>query len=263
MKKASLLFVAIISLFFSVFLSSSFAAVVEWSQLPLMAKDGYDFSSETQIPSTVADDFLSTGASITGLTWWGSYWDATRSGGGRASYPAAHSHIWGDPVPNPPGTVTGFVISFWSDVPAKSGKPPWSHPGTLLYAEMIPLDGMQVKEAVYGTIERESGVTETVFRYDAVLPVTFLPDAGHIYWLSVQAIDPEGKPVQWGWHESIDHWNDNAVQQGFMPPGKPKGWHLLAERDMAFEVQAVPIPGSVLLLGAGLIGILGLRRKLR
>lgn len=233
------------------------AAIIKWSQQPSMdPMNGYSFSSETQVPSGVADDFFcEKGLPIIGITWWGSYWDTMYQG--QSHYPYKNSDSWGDPVPNPPGIVSRFIVTFWQDVPAGQGVPPWSHPGTLMYAETIPIASVQ--ETVYGTINRES-VTETVFQYDAALPVHFVQEAGQIYWLSIQAVDPGGDPLQWGWHESIDHWNDNAVQMGFSPTG---WWDLLPGEDMAFELKAVPIPASLLLLGSGLIGLVGLKRRLR
>jgi len=249
--------VLIVALIFLGISANAIAAIVKWSQLPSMEPmDGYSFSSETQVPSSVADDFLcKDGRPVIGLTWWGSYWNPTR--GGVSYYPYPNSDTWGDPVPNPPGTVTGFVVTFWSDIPTGQGIPPWSHPGTVVYGETIPFS--QVKETIYGTITRGSSV-ETVFQYDAALPSPFEQELGKIYWLSIQALDPNGDPIQWGWHESTDLWNDNAVQTGYSPYG---WWDFLPGEDMAFEIKVVPIPTTLLLLGTGLLGILGLKRRSR
>jgi hypothetical protein len=40
-------------------------------------------------------------------------------------------------------------------------------------------------------------------------------------------------------------------------------YYSLSDSPMRFEVNAVPIPGAVWLLGSGLIGILGIRRKMK
>ena len=234
------------------FASLSSAAVVKWSQMPSMQPfNGYSFSSETQVPAQVADDFLcENGLPVIGLTWWGSYWDPI-------VYPYSNSATFGDPASNPPGIVRGFNINIYSDVPAGSGFLPWSHPGAQGYSQYVPLDGMRVTEKVFGQIQRPAS-TQTVFQYDAKLPVPFEQVAGNIYWLSIQAVDPQGNPLQWGWQESVDHWNDNAVQIGYARQG---WWDLLTGEDMAFETKAIPIPGAVWLLGAGLLGLLGLRKR--
>jgi hypothetical protein len=203
---------------------------------------------------------------VVAIRWWGSYWDTTYVGPQGAPFiypPYPNSANWGDPAVVPPGTVQGFNILIFGDVPARAGIPPWSHPTTApVYIEQLPLDQVMVKETFYGVINRQ-GVTETVFQYDAVLPVPFEQEEGTVYWLAIQAIDPNPAgallPIQWGWHESVDHWNDNAVQSGYTNYAF-WGWDLLPDKDMAFELQVVPVPATLLLFGSGLLGLAGFRR---
>jgi hypothetical protein len=239
-----------------IFVEIAHGSIVEWSQQPSMTPgNGYAFSSETQVASQVADDFLcKNGSPVTGLTWWGSYWDSTI--GSNNYYPYRHSDGWGDPSPNPPGIVTGFNITFYQDVPAGTSVPPWSHPGAqagTVYAAYLA----SIKVTEYGVINRASS-TQKVFQYDVILDSPFKPTAGNIYWLSIQAVDDNKEPVQWGWQESVDHWNDNAVQTF---PGNPFLWEMLPGEDMAFELKAVPVPPSLLLLASGIMGFVSLRRK--
>ena len=238
--------------------SSSAASGAMWYQPPSMAPPGnaYSFSSETQVPSQVADDFYFEGGfPIVGVTWWGSYWDTTYQDSTYFPYP--NSDSWGDPAQNPPGVVSGFIISFYADISEGQGVPPWGHPGSLLYAATIPMDGVQLAETPYGAINRDAS-TQTVFQYDASLPIPFVQDPEKVCWLSIQAIDPGSSPLQWGWQESMDHWNGNAVQHGFSSKG---WWDLLPGEDMAYKLNCVPIPPSLILFGAGCLGLIGLRRR--
>jgi hypothetical protein len=154
-----------------------------------------------------------------------------------------------------------FPITFYSDVPVGQGIPPWSHPGNLLYQET--LDFASVNETKYGTIDHGANIIETVFQYNATLPTPFGQDASIIYWLSIQAIDDDGKPIQWGWHEAETLWHDNAVQWDKFFNGGINNWNLLTNKDMAFEIEVVTIPTTLLLLGSGLLDILGLKRRVR
>jgi hypothetical protein len=248
-------------LFLGIF-SSSYASVVKWSQLPRMDQYGFDFSSETQVPSAVADDWqCNDERDVIAIRWWGSYWFSMDKAG-NSYYPYPNSDHWGNPVNVPPGTVTGFIISIYNDIPAGAGDPYWSHPGNQLYEATLSMG--QVTETVYGNIDHQDGVIgdpndiiETVFQYKANLPQPFQQEIGTVYWLSIVAIDPDGNPIQWGWHESEVLIMDNAVQSGY----STIPWDLIPSKDMAFELQVVPLPNTLLLVVTGLIGILGMRRK--
>ncbi len=234
---------------------------VKWSQVPDMSPYGYDFSSETMIPSKTADDFLCESAlPIIDLHWWGSYWTPS------AGFYYSNSDNFPDPTTptdQPPGILQGFNIEFYADVPA-SGDPndpdgmPWSHPGDLLYEEFVPIT--QVSESLYGTIVHIGDVEENVWQYNVDLPRPFDQVSGTIYWLKIQAVH-YSSTIQWGWHEADSLWHDNAVQMGFGRAGK---WELLPDKDMAFELS-VPEPTAVffLLPGIGFLVLLLKRRSKR
>ncbi len=248
---------------------------VKWSQLPKMDAYGYDWSSETSIGSMVADDFLcSDPLPVTDLHWWGSYYDPG------VLYPYTSSDNHPDPTipaaggdPEPPGILQGFNIEFYRDVPAGVDPlMPWSHPGTLLYEQCIPIG--QVTETYYGTVTRVGGmIEENVWQYNVLLSVPFQQDPlrdpvdvtgdgepdGTIYWLKIQAVHCDTE-IQWGWHEAETLWWDNAVQH-WPPDANSPDWDLLGDRDMAFELTVIPEPSVFLLAGLAGLGLLGRRRR--
>jgi hypothetical protein len=232
---------------------------------PTSDLDAYAFSSETHIPipipeykaSQVADDFiLETGAPIIGVTWWGSYWDPTTKDG-TSVFPYDHSDSWGDPAQKP--MPSQFNINFYNDTAAGTGIPPWSHPNSIV--ETFDIDAQDISEVLVGTIDR-AGAVQSIYKYRAAIPGLAL-NPGTVYWIEIQAV-LGGEPIQWGWQESIDHWNDNAVQMSFPPNAITSSWwHNIPGEDMAFEITVVPVPTTLLLLGSGLIGLIGFRRRFR
>jgi hypothetical protein len=221
---------------------------VKWSQLPRMDAYGYDYSSETTVPSLAADDFLCVdGQPVIDVHWWGSYWVPG------PAWPYYTSNNFPDPtLPNdqPPGILQGFWIEFYTDIPANVDPLiPWSHPGQLLYEEFIPMAAVQ--EALYGKVVHPGGQEENVWQYNADLPTPFFQEADNIYWLKIQAVH-SNLTIQWGWHQAEDLWHDNAVQMGF---GRPGVWEILVDKDLAFELS-VPEPTMVLLVGAGLVALI-------
>jgi hypothetical protein len=226
---------------------------VKWSQMPRMDAYGYDFSSETTVPSLVADDFLcENGLDVIDVHWWGSYYVPSQ-----ASWPYYTSNNWPDPTvadDKPPGILQGFNIEFYADIPAGvDPEMPWSHPGTLLYEERLPMSS--VAEVLYGTVVHIGGIEENVWQYNVDLPIPFVQEAGDIYWLKVQAVH-EDPVIQWGWHEAETLWHDNAVQMGY---GRPGMWEIVANKDMAFELSVVPEPVTMLVLAGGLAVLAGKR----
>jgi hypothetical protein len=235
---------------------------VKWSQLPDMTPYGYDWSSETTVPSMAADDFLcSNPFPVVDLHWWGSYYSPG------VLWPWANSDNFPDPTlptSQPPGILQGFMVEFYTDVPATVDPGmPWSHPGSLLYDEFIPIS--QVTEVLYGQVIHIGNIPENVWQYNCDLPVPFLQDPlrdpvdidgdgqldGTIYWLKIQAVHSD-PAIQWGWHEGETLQMDNAVQAW---PGQAYPWGYLYNADLAFELTFVPEPSLIL---AGLLGLLSL-----
>jgi len=237
-----------------VFAGVAHGSVVKWSQLPSMEPaNGYAFSSESQVSSQVADDFMYRGSGLVNqISWWGAYWDSTYMGSNY--YPYSYSDGWGDPAPGPE-TVTGFNITFYQNVAAGTAAPPWAHPGAMIGTASINLSDIIVQN--YGVINRAAS-SQTVFQYDVLLDKSLAFADGETYWISIQAMNRNSDPVQWGWQESSDQWNANAVQ---IFPGNVFNWEMMPGEDMAFELKAVPVPTSLLLLASGLLGFVRLRRR--
>ena len=249
--------------------------LLKWSQLPRIDRWGYDFSSETLVPSKVASDFMCLDPRpVDKIHWWGSYWKAP------VDYPTYYSSHWTDPTlvtgqGVDPGILSGFSIQFYADVP-DSPDPnvpmPWSHPGQLLYEQYIPIN--QVDVVPYEVIDRNGdGIIgndgdEVVWQYFVKLDRPFEQREYEIYWLKLQAHNKDSNPdnIQWGWHESVDLWNDEAVQQG---PSNlwgmmyRKEWVEIPNKDMAFELGVIPEPATLLLVSFGAAGVLGIVRRRR
>ena len=185
---------------------------VNCSQLPNMTSNGYDFSSETLVPSVVADDFQCTDPRpVTDIHWWGSYYTVSPG-----PYDINSDHHLDPSFPGPgltpvmPNTLSGFIITFYTDVPAGVDPVmPYSHPGQPLVS--CPVQMNQVQSNLHGVIDRNgNGIVgddgdEAVWQYNLNLFDPFVQDPGTIYWLSIVALngDPVQNPnsIQWGWHE--------------------------------------------------------------
>ena len=264
---------------------ADYLADPKWSQKPEEGVYGYDFSSETLVPSEVADDFqCNSPAAITTVHWWGSYYcDAPLLDKNSDTYTdPSFQQTFTDPTPPTgavvmPGVVAGFTLTFYADIPAlQDPSMPHSHPdqaGQYMTPVAQYVDVSLVTSNMHGIIDRDGNGTygdigdEVIWQYCVELPIPFEQVEDTIYWLSIIADNDEGNSnnVQWGWHEAVqdDQWNDFAVQNG---PGdwgidyENLYWVNLAPKDMAFEL-GIPEPATMALVGGGLAAMVMARRN--
>jgi PEP-CTERM motif-containing protein len=143
--------------------------------------------------------------------------------------------------PQSAGSITGWTVTFWSD----SG----GAPGSALAVFGIAGNAGE-------TFLQNDAIGDPVYGYSAA--VNWAATGGTPYWLSV--VPDVGFPPQWGWTTSSQ--GNGISYQVFFGSGSTN------PSDLAFSLYAtqntgVPEPGSLMLLGTGVIGLAGmLRRKL-
>ncbi len=133
-----------------------------------------------------------------------------------------------------PGTITGWTVNVYFD---SAGQP-----GSLQHTAHIDGNG------------GESLLGDNIYTYD-ITGLSFQELSGIPYWLSVV---PDLKfPPQWGWATGTG--GDGIAYQDFFNNRSQLG------ADQAFELDgtAVPEPGTLVMLGTGVLGLAGaIRRKL-
>jgi hypothetical protein len=236
--------------------------------LPDLTPTGMDVLASPQLPTVgngfkiVADDFL-----------------CTETG------PITDIHIWGSWLNNilPQGDANNvqFKLSIHSDIPA----PPtggYSQPGAELWTAVLPPGAFTARPYATGSelfydpnLAQIIGEDNVIWQYNFThLPNPLIQQRGTIYWLDVQA-QPLAPDALFGWKTTnpIDprtpHFMDDAVFADtdafagpLITPWKPMVYpagHPYAGQsfDQAFVITTIPEPGTLALLAAGAIGLLG------
>lgn len=223
----------------------------KWLQPPDLTNTGVDV--QVNYYRTLADDFL-----------------CTESG------PITDIHIWGsfksDLVPPLPFPIR---LGIWTNVP--DGGQGFSTPGTRVWDKTFYAGDYTSRQ--YATVSQgeyfwdpvsgDQGSDTKVYQFNFFInpAQAFSQVLGTTYWLSVHAqLDPALYPF--GWKTSLQHWMDDAVYRASgSDPWQELTYftgHPLAGQsmDLAFVMTTVPVPGSLLLLGSGLLGLaVGWRRR--
>jgi hypothetical protein len=155
------------------------------------------------------------------------------------------THIdWTGGYFNPPaqGQITSFTINFYTD----NG----NQPGTLCCSTQITGNASETFLGNFGGFP--------YYTYSADLGNLCCFTAGTEYWVSI--VPTLDYPPQWGWASSSDG-DQYAIQDFYM------GGRGVLSNDLTFTLwgdpcgSQAPEPGSLLLMGSGLMGVVGLLRR--
>ncbi len=145
-----------------------------WTQLPDLV-EGSAYTSSVRLSdgywAELADDFhTDTAGPIVAIEWWG--------------------------AESPPVDLLYVIVRFYEDGSSTSR----GLPGTLAYEQSI---------YTFST-EELPGTSRNNYRYTADLPVPFGPNAGGVYWISIQGVEQSS---QWYWYEAHSDyfWRDEAA----------------------------------------------------
>ena len=140
--------------------------------------------------------------------------------------------------PPPTGTITAWTVSFYSDAAGQPSASP-------LWSSHISGNGSET------FLQNDSSGDPT---YSYAENVNFTANGGTKYWLSV--VPDMAFPPQWGWETGTG--GDGVSWQVYLGTGGQN------PNDLAFTLNAnaVPEPGTLLLMATSVLGLAGsIRRK--
>jgi Dockerin type I domain len=143
-----------------------------------------------------------------------------------ASGPVSEIHFWGSWRQGLTGEIISFNLSIHADIPADPPLIPYSRPGITLWEEEVPYTHViavsnmtDLDEGWYNPMQGFHIHPDhleywqyNVFLSDFLPPTEIFEQVeGTIYWLNISATIIDPISTQWGWKNSQDHWNDDAV----------------------------------------------------
>jgi hypothetical protein len=173
-----------------------------------------------------ADNFtLGADTSITSVRWWG------------LSEGVSHTDL---------SNFDSFTIEFWTNRMVPNGN--------IRPRELILSTTLNVKETNTTETGRAGASGALEYVHEAALGEAVELLGGEIYWVSISASSIDPSADVWQWQDSDDF---DTLSSSF-DYGQNR-WVVLEDTDSAFELIAVPSPGSVGVLAMG--GLLAQRRR--
>ena len=192
--------------------------------------------------------------------------------------PVNEIHFWGSWLGGNVGTIDGFWVTIYSDIPDPDLQDPatWSKPGTELWTRYIPMSDVIVQHITPDPQLWEGWYDPTIgeylypdhdnyFQYNIFdIPNPYIQVSQTVYWLGITAdTDPQEPDLVWGWKSSTEHHLDNAVwgtEFGLPSPGEmtisrqfdDPDWWIESFFDVTYQIEFEGCPGSVL---EGLAGV--------
>jgi len=222
----------------------------------------YDFTSMingNMAPVITLDDWVCPdGLPITDVHWWGSYWVTPSNG-----VPTPYS----DSRPNAGPGVEGFLVGIFPNLAVGDAGNPngFAVPDVENALWLGQFDGSCGETYVFTDV-KNTKITEDVYCYGVNLAdatnileggTSFDQEQGQTYWLGIAAL-MDDSCREWGWHEACSITGAYAVQ-ATVTDTENIGWYIpCGGHDMAFELTTVPEPGSLVALGVGISGLMGL-----